>query len=581
MRHVRVWGGVVAAFLSSVMVACGGGGHGFRVPSDPIVISNNALPTVLSGEQVNYLIPFTGGAGGPYSLDVIAGALPNGVGTDDATVALVGRPLIDGVFDFTLQLTDTGSDPFSTTTMSYHWVINKGSLVIITDPNLPSYVYNRFDAISLLVAGGTPPYQCQVIDQPVSVPTDEPLPAGLGIPNGSCTIVGAPTGTKPVAPFIYHVSIQASDHADIPGFPNPETTIKMFTLTVLVPDVVITTTSVKNGTIGVGYSDKVEVVDGIPPFTHSIVDALNSTTRLKSEPGHPTDGIAKGTPLGYPLDTLGSPYPGKVPEGFYIRETTGDLLGVPRRVGTFPSWIYYVRSNVLPAVPGQNKWKSFAFTMADNVPPNLVLDPAILQPGSTFAGRPNFLPSMEFGVPYNKTFNCIGGVPRDGKWDSPHELLANVANPEVPGTYDFSGTVFVGGIAANNPPPGVGWNPTIGRLQGTPTGGRGGLRQINVAATDFKLPTPVAAAHQATGTRQYDVGPDWVVITETSAGSTSAFMDSSMDFNSQNVEVFEASGAFPTVRNLNDAKDMAATHTHPLGGTLTGSLTSIDFLLTT
>src|SRR5438046_10547610 len=99
MRHARLWV-VAAAFVSLAPAGCGGGGHGFRVPSDPIVIQSNALPATLSGEQVNYLIPFTGGAGGPYQLAVISGALPPGVGLDNATVAIVGRPLVDGTFDF-------------------------------------------------------------------------------------------------------------------------------------------------------------------------------------------------------------------------------------------------------------------------------------------------------------------------------------------------------------------------------------------------------------------------------------------------------------------------------------------------
>ena len=179
------------------LAGCGGGGHGFGVPSNPVVIANATLPTTPSGGLVNYLIPFTGGGGGPYLLELISGNLPPGLAFNNATVALVGRILQDGEYDFTIKLTDTSGQPFVSTTQSYHWSVSKGPVVFATDPILPSYIFNRFDAISLVVAGGTPPYSCEVVDDPLNA-FDELLPSGLSIPADSTSIVGAPSASSPL-----------------------------------------------------------------------------------------------------------------------------------------------------------------------------------------------------------------------------------------------------------------------------------------------------------------------------------------------------------------------------------------------
>ena len=81
--------------------------------ANPIVIQTTALPPINSGEILNFPLQFTGGSGGPYILELIDGALPSGVGLDNQTVSLVGRPLENGTFDFTVKLTDTGSQPFA------------------------------------------------------------------------------------------------------------------------------------------------------------------------------------------------------------------------------------------------------------------------------------------------------------------------------------------------------------------------------------------------------------------------------------------------------------------------------------
>jgi hypothetical protein len=592
---------VVAAFTlvatATFLAGCGGGGgHGYSGSANPILITSNALPNTLSGEQVSYCIPYTGGSGGPYLLEVIDGALPKGVALDSQTVCLTGRALEDGVFNFTLKLTDTGSQPFSTATEVYKWTIGIGSLVFATDATLPPFVYNRFDSVPLVVAGGVPPYACEVVDDPQNA-FDELLPTGLAIPPDSCTIVGAPTGVKAgVAPFVYKVSVRARDHADDPYYPNPLWVIKEFTITVLIPDIVIASTSVSDGKCGTTYSDKVEVLDGIPPFLHRIVDGVGSNTVLSGDPqsqAKPSAGlpgpVAKGTATSaYADETVAGPYTGKFPEGIYLRETTGDLIGRPRRSGVFNQWIYWIQSTALPGLASQNKWRAFSFSMSDSVPPSLVLDTSVLQANQTFTPPNNVLGSWEFGITKYVQFAAVNGCPADGYCDAPHEGQRTVAVNEADGQFNFTGSQLVD-VAGQPTLAQMGLTLTnTGSFGGTPVL-RSGYRTLSIKASDYQLPSPASAAHSATGTCQFEIGPDTIIVTQSTASNNNTtpqtwlpigtINDVSYEYNSVDVLVWEPFSAGSSVRPLDNTKDLTATHQALPGSTsLSSMLTSVDIM---
>ena len=364
--------------------------------------------------------------------------------------------------------------------------MGKGALVFATDATLPSYIYNRFDTVDLVVAGGTPPYACEVVDVPALA--DELLPTGLSIPTSSTQIVGAPIGVKGAAPFVYLVSIKATDST----LPVPLTVIKQFTLTVLVPDVVITTTSLPNGTCG-RRTRRRSMVDGIAPFVYSIVDATGSSNKLVGEPGTP-GGVAKNTGLSaYPIDTDASAaYTAKFPEGIYLRDTTGDILGIPRRKGTFTNWSFHVNSSVLPTLASQNKWKQYTFTMADSVPTNVALNNADLLAGNAYSTANNIFQGPELTKLYSKQFTALNGCPQDGKFDGPHETQATTNPAETVNRYDFSGTVFASGVPAGHDVLGDG--PVLGHPDG---------RQLVPERDDLgrRLPAPAARVRPPTRAR--------------------------------------------------------------------------------
>ena len=414
------------------------------------------------------------------------------------------------------------------------------------------------------------------------------------------------------------MSIKATDHS-IPV----QTKIQEFTITVLVPNVVITTATVVNGTCGVPYTGKVNIVDGIAPFFFTIVDADQSSRLLLGETGTPAlplalpnpqlpatpAGIAKGGTSGLFLsayDTnastgIGTPaspaYAGRFPEGIYIRESSGDIIGTPHRRGTFSSWWFHVQSSVLPAIPGQNRWRAYTFSMSDGAPPNVALDNSVLNSGNVFgAVGNNFMQGPSRGAPYSKQFLATGGSPEDGKYDAPHEGQVVLNPSEVIGRYNFSDTFFdlqTGNLTTIGADPlkvPAGMAPTVpggvvfstsGLFSGVASLGSK-FQTVTIVARDSLLPTtvPVLATHKASGTAQFEIGPDNVIITETSTSSSSILFDNTTDFQSQTVEVFVPSTVLANVvvRSL-VAGDMVSGRTHPVAGqTPAGSLTGIDIM---
>ena len=119
MSHTRILAAIAASLAVLVIPACGGGSaQGLRVESNPVLVTSTSIPPMLSGETVNHVIPIEGGCGGPYVMKVIQGSMPDGLVLDEATHAIVGNVLEDGEFDFTLEVTDTGSTPFAPSTIA-------------------------------------------------------------------------------------------------------------------------------------------------------------------------------------------------------------------------------------------------------------------------------------------------------------------------------------------------------------------------------------------------------------------------------------------------------------------------------
>ena len=84
-----------------------------RYPEEPsIAIATTSLPDAVAGQAYPQPVDFEGGTS-PFTWDVTAGELPDGLALNATTGAFDGAPLAAGQFFFTVRVTDSDSPPLS------------------------------------------------------------------------------------------------------------------------------------------------------------------------------------------------------------------------------------------------------------------------------------------------------------------------------------------------------------------------------------------------------------------------------------------------------------------------------------
>jgi hypothetical protein len=636
MGHVHaVRSIVVVAIALSMLTACGGGG-GSEPNTNPLIIASTALPSALSGQPVNHVIPVAGGHGGPYRLSVISGALPEGVALDDATHSIVGTILESGNFSFRIQVIDTGGTPFQSTTADFAWTVSVGEVRIVgatpsmfapgtqvspdgsvlnpVYPALPNTVYNQFTSVQFVVAGGFPPYSCQIIDDPAN-PDDGDLPQGAVIPIDSCSIVGSPAEVRPGgAPFV--LTLEATDSRGAKG----RLTVQW---SITTPPIIIATEDLPDGTQGQTFSATLIVVDGVPPFVYEFVscdvarDAEGEPLVTYQSPAPPTvtsdcsrtrpehaNGALTKIDASYypPQNLLGPDYAGlgyvTPPEGVFLGDedgnplvAAGSITGVPRRRGDFQVNLH-VQSNLVPNERGQHAWAHYDFTILPSDTP-LQHDPFYTVEG-VFTSAPPYsrIAEAEVGAPYNPDASIHsppgllvrvdGGVPKDGRTDAPHasqvvDISGSGPGQEFPGSFDY---------AMDWDPDGNGGTANPGMAFDAATGvfgvsdesllARQGPQEVEFCATDHALPVQLAAT--ACEKVTFSVGPDRVVVTQSSSSYTgTSYGGWGLNDTAMRLRMLEPFAVVPVVRDLT-ADDLALGSTIPattgLGTTDVGQLLS-------
>jgi hypothetical protein len=617
-----------------VLPACGGSGNGFEIQSQDISVTNATLPLALSGHQINHVIPLTGGCGGPYVMAVIAGQLPPGLSLNETNHSIEGVILQPGNFAFTIQIDDTGCTPFATTAQQFSWNIGVGPVVIaacdppiipVADYNpansvpftdidgMKTTVYGSFAVFNFTIAGGQGPYVFEIVDDP-NDPLDSnwgllAMPQGMNIPPFSSSFIGAPQQTGGSVPFRF--TFRVTDALNGVGY-------RKLQWKVDTPPIVVATTVLANGKCGTVYSQNVQIVDGVPPFEFELTSfAANNATIVWQSPLAPiinagavtTDvntgrsNIKIGTGLPgvspYPADVAG-PYSGIMPEGVYLRESVGTFSGVPRRLGTFTCFMH-VFSTSAPNEFGQHLWHTYTTSFANSEPPivptpayaftsfNTWLVEGVLLPAAPYSTIPEF----EIGVPYNPDSGVAGlsliagaGVPKDGFTDGPHlTQINNIDGTLPPPTQEFAGgytwsidwnPLLLGTVA----PPGIVLAAHTGVLSVPDPSllARQSRQVFAFTAQDEQLPT--ANRHSITGRAAFSVGPDKVVITESSESQTATTGTAGFNNHLQTVRMLEPLSSGSIFRALSNTDDLTATG---LPGTtafanLSDLLTDIDLV---
>jgi len=243
-----------------------------RFPSEFSVCANVAasltlLTTSLPTGEVGVTYPApplsaTGGTGS-YSFAVTAGALPNGM-TLLSTGAFTGPPTAAGTFNFTVQVTDGGSQP-----ASKGFTITILPAVSVSSSSLPNGRVGVAYGSALSSAGGSGPYTWTLV-------SGNP-PAGLSLATTG-VISGTPT-TLQTATFTVRVTDALGGIAT-----------GLITISIL-PSLAISTTSLPIGETNIPYSVQLAATG----VTGSATWSLAAGT-LPAGLGLSSSGLIAGTP---------------------------------------------------------------------------------------------------------------------------------------------------------------------------------------------------------------------------------------------------------------------------------------------
>ena len=157
----------------------------YFAPVQPLTITTAALPNATLNYGYGATLTAAGGVQ-PYSWSLTSGSLPNGLGLNSQTGMISGTPTVTGNYPFTVQVTDSESQPAS---ISAGLAINvAGTLaqLTITTASLPSGTQNSPYVTALAATGGVTPYTWSI--------ASGILPSGLNLNPSTGVIGGTPNG---------------------------------------------------------------------------------------------------------------------------------------------------------------------------------------------------------------------------------------------------------------------------------------------------------------------------------------------------------------------------------------------------
>jgi hypothetical protein len=212
----------------------------FSIIVQPVLTVTAASPLPLAVVGAFYSTTLSASGPSPLTWSVTAGIAPPGL-TVTSTGTLAGTPSVSGTYDFTVQA--SGGMPVQMNTKALEIVVNP-ALTITTVAALPDAKLSAAYSVSLVAAGGLPPYTWTNL--------------GAGMPPGlSLTAAGLLSGT-PTSPGSFSFTAQVSD-----SFTPQQMVSRTFSL-VVATTVTITTTSLPNAVQNVAYSQQLQATGTAP-----------------------------------------------------------------------------------------------------------------------------------------------------------------------------------------------------------------------------------------------------------------------------------------------------------------------------
>jgi len=261
---------LLVAFIAGVvlLVACNGPSG---PAANPLAITTTSLPSGTAGVPYpNTALATSGGSGkGAQNCawGVSSGFLPAGL-VLSSTGIVSGIPNTAGTFNFTVQATDSLSNPPGVATKSLSITIAPAGTLTITTTQLPAgalTVPPTAYSQTLNATGGVPPYNWSIANG--SLPAGIALNSGTGVISGTPTAVGTSTFT-----------VQVTDSAS----PLANTATQALSLTINGP-LTITTTSLPNGQVDVEPRDT--ALNGLHPaeLLFRVIGSMDIIFRVRNE----------------------------------------------------------------------------------------------------------------------------------------------------------------------------------------------------------------------------------------------------------------------------------------------------------
>ena len=149
------------------------------------ITTTSPLPGGATDAAYSQTLAASGGTP-PYTWSVSSGALPAGISLNSSNGLLAGTPTASGTFQFTTQVTDSGTGKASKA-FALTITAATSNLAITTTAPLPGASVGSAYSQTLTATGGKPPYSWSV--------TTGALPDGLSLNSNSGLISGTPTAT--------------------------------------------------------------------------------------------------------------------------------------------------------------------------------------------------------------------------------------------------------------------------------------------------------------------------------------------------------------------------------------------------
>jgi DNA-binding beta-propeller fold protein YncE len=214
-------------------------------------------PTTLSPATVGvaYITALSSSGGvSPYTYTVTSGALPAGIILSNTGV-VTGTPTAAGIFSFTVTAKDTDN---STGSQTYTLPVNVPALAL--SPAAGSTFTGTAETAfsqTFTAGGGTAPYTYALTVNSGSLPT------GITMNTATGALSGTPTSSGAV-----NFTIRATDSST--GTGEPFSVSGTYTLTVGMPTITVSPTTLANAAFGTAYSQTITAAGGRAAYTYAI-----------------------------------------------------------------------------------------------------------------------------------------------------------------------------------------------------------------------------------------------------------------------------------------------------------------------